>query len=191
MEKLKTDTVYCDMEDHRDHHAALTMTEKGIMNGTTIGDSTYFMPDKAVSRVDFVVMLMHTIGVDDVANVVSTGFDDDSEIPASMKGYISAAYELNYINGSYVDGKLCFLPNESITRAEAAVIVSRMIEAATPVIAPSFADSEDIPAWAQSSVFSLSSLGILDTENGAVRAQETITRADTARMLAAAMKIKE
>ena len=69
-----------------------------------------------------------------------------------MKGYIAAAHELGYINGKEIDGKLCFLPNEDITRAEAAVIVGRMIEAATPVITPALSDSEDIPAWAESSV---------------------------------------
>ena len=83
------------------------------------------------------------------------------------------------------------MPNESITRAEAAVIVGRMIEAATPVITPTFTDSDSIPAWAQSAVSSLSSMGILDTVDGAVRAGEIMNRADTARMLAAMMEIEE
>ena len=178
-----------DMKDSPAHSAAIKLTEKGIMSGTRVGENYYFQPEKAVSRSEFVVMAMQTLGIKSVNELRVTDFSDDADIPASMKGYIAAAYELNYINGSYRDGKLCFLPGESITRAEAAVIVGRMIEAATPVITPTFTDGESVPAWAQSAVYSLTSMGILDTVDGAVRATDIMSRADTARMLAAMMEI--
>ena len=181
---------YDDMKDSPAHSAAIKMTEKGIMSGTRVGENYYFQPEMSVSRAEFVVMAMQTLGIKNVNSLRVTDFADDSDIPASMKGYIAAAYELNYVNGSYADGELCFLPGESITRAEAAVIVGRMIEAATPVITPTFTDSEEIPAWAQSAVYSLSSMGILDTADGAVRAKDIMNRADTARMLAAMMEIE-
>ena len=180
-----------DMKDSPAHSAAIKLTEKGIMSGTRVGESYYFEPEKSVSRGEFVVMAMQTLGIRNVSSLRVTDFSDDADISAAMKGYIATAYELNYVNGSYIDGKLCFLPNESITRAEAAVIVGRMIEAATPVITPTFTDSDSIPAWAQSAVSSLSSMGILDTVDGAVRAGEIMNRADTARMLAAMMEIEE
>ena len=55
IEKRQTNIVYADMDGNPYHHAALTMTEKGIMSGNTIGESTYFMPDKSVSRIDFLI----------------------------------------------------------------------------------------------------------------------------------------
>lgn len=184
VEKLKTDTVYCDMEDHRDHHAALTMTEKGIMNGTTIGDSTYFMPDKAVSRVDFVVMLMHAIGVDEVESVADTGFDDDAQIPASMKGYVREARKMGLVTGSVNEkGEYLFEPSREISRAEAALIVSKLVDCAVPTVKPTFADKSEIPAWASDAIYTLNGLGIMTGENGNISATSSLTRAQTAKML--------
>lgn len=184
-------SVFADMDGSDAHSAAIKLSEAGIMSGTQIGDGYYFSPDKAVSRSEFVVLAMQTLGIREVNNLRTSGFSDDSDIPVAMRGYIAAARELDYISGTYVDGELCFLPNESITRAEAAVIVSRMIEAATPVIAPSFADSEDIPAWAESSLASLSAMGVIETSNQKIEANEVMTRGDTAKMLVAVMRVKE
>ena len=187
--RVAMSSTFDDMKGSDAHSSAIRMTEEGIMSGTQIGDGYYFQPDRAVSRSEFVVLAMQTLGIKEVNSLRTSGFFDDADIPGAMKGYISAAHELGYINGSYVDGKLCFLPNESITRAEAAVIVGRMIDAATPVVTPSFADKEEIPAFAESSVYSLCSLGILDTYGGEVRAMEVMSRSDTAKMLSAMMEL--
>jgi len=184
-------SVFEDMSDSDAHSAAIKLSEAGIMSGTQIGDGYYFQPDKAVSRSEFVVLAMQTLGIREVNALRTSGFADDADIPASMRGYIAAAHELEYINGTLVDGKLCFLPNESITRAEAAVIVSRMIEAATPVISPSFDDENDIPAWAASSLSSLSAMGIIDTNDRKIEANEVMTRGDTAKMLVAVMRVNQ
>jgi hypothetical protein len=188
IEKLKTDIVYSDMYEHPAHHAVLTMTEKGIMSGSTIGTSTYFMPDKSVSRIDFLVMLMHSIGVDNVENVVDTGFDDDCEIPASMKGYVYTARNMGIISGA-VDamGNYYFYPNREITRAEAALIVNNIVNGSAPTIKPTFADKNDIPTWAYDAVYALNDLGILVSNNGEYMPSANITRAQTAQMLYALM----
>ncbi len=182
--------VFEDMGDSDAHSAAIKLSEAGIMSGTQIGDGYYFQPDKAVSRSEFVVLAMRSLGIREVNNLRTSGFSDDSDIPVSMRGYIAAARELEYVSGTYVDGKLCFLPNESITRAEAAVIISRMIEAATPVIAPSFSDAEDVPAFAESSLASLAAMGVIETSNQKIEANEVMTRGDTAKMLVAVMRVK-
>ena len=189
IEKLQTDIVYSDMHEHPAHHAVLTMTEKGIMSGSTIGTTTYFMPDKSVSRIDFLVMLMHSIGADKVENVLDTGFDDDSEIPASMKGYVYAARNMGIISGA-VDamGNYYFYPNREITRAEAALIVNNIVNGSAPTIIPTFADKNDIPTWAYDAVYALNDLGILVSNNGEYLPSANITRAQTAQILYALMK---
>ncbi len=174
--------AFADMEDSSAHAAAISLTEKGIMSGTRLGDGYYFEPDDEVSRAEFVAMAMKALGIRNVT-AANTPFADDDEIDSAMKGYIAAAYELGYVKGSPVEGELCFLPDDKISRAEAAVIVGRMIDAATPTVAPHFSDGEEIPVWAKSSVESLSALGILDAEGGAVRAKAALTRADTAKIL--------
>ena len=180
-----------DMADSDAHAAAINLLERGIMSGTQIGDGYYFQPAKSVSRSEFVVLAMQTLGIREVNTLRVTDFADDRDIPASMKGYVAAAYELGYINGSFRDGKLCFLPNEPITRAEAAVIVGRMLEAATPVIKPQFDDREDIPTWAESSLSALASVGVLETVGGDIRPLELMSRADTAKLLSAMIKVAE
>ena len=75
------------------------------------------------------------------------------------------------------------MPEDKVTRSEAAVIVGRMIDAAVPTVLPVISDGEEIPAWAEASVNSLVYMGILDTEGGAVRATDAVTRADAAKML--------
>lgn len=189
VEKLKTDAIYTDMQDHKDHHAALTMTEKGIMNGTTIGNNTFFMPDKSVSRVDFVVMLMHAIGVDEVEAVADTGFDDDAEIPKSMKGYVYKARDMGLINGAVdADGNYLFEPNRAISRAEAALIVNKVVKGSVPTVKPTFADKNEIPAWAQDAIYSLNDIGILVSINGEFAPSADLTRAQTAQTLYALME---
>ena len=184
IEKLKTDIVFCDMQGHRDHNAAMTMVEKGVMSGVSIGSNTYFMPDKAVSRVDFIAMLMNAIGYGDVENVASTGFDDDDEIPATMKGYVKKAKEMGLITGSVnAEGEYLFEANREISRAEAALIVSKLVSSEVPTIKPIYPDRNDIPTWAEDAIYVLVDLGILTSIDGSIAPSESLTRAQVANML--------
>ena len=184
VEKLKTEIVYSDMQNHPTLHAVLTLTEKGVMSGTAIGEKTYFMPDKSVRRLDFLVMLMHSIGVTDIPVVASTGFDDDSEIPQGMKGYVYKARSMGIITGAVdSEGNYLFCPSRDITRAEAALMVNKVLGDSVPVIKPTFSDKDDIPVWAEDAIYTLSSMGILSSINGEIAASSNITREQTAKML--------
>ena len=184
VKKLETDIVYCDMQNHKDQHAVLTMTEMGVMSGTKIGNDTYFMPDKAVSRVDFVAMLLNAIGQNNVETVLDTGFDDDAQIPQSMKGYVKKAREMGLIDGSVnTSGEYLFEPNREIMRAEAALIVSKLVKGSVPTVKPTFSDKNEIPAWAHDAIYTLNNLGILESENGEIAPTSSLTRTQTARML--------
>ena len=184
VEKINTDVVYCDMQEHKYHHAAISMTEMNVMNGATIGESTYFMPDKSVSRIDFVVMLMNTIGEKSTLGVYDTGFDDDVEIPQSMKGYVHRAREIGIPVGLVNEnGEYLMRPSEYISRSEAALMVSALLENEIPTVKPTFADKDEIPAWASDAVYSLNSKGILESENGRISPNAPLTRSQLAQML--------
>ena len=183
-----TAVTYADMEDSEAYNAALTLTEAGIMSGKQVGNQFYFYPEESVSRVEFLVMAMHAAGIGEVPDCDTTVFCDDTDIPASMKGYVAAAYEMNYISGSLVDGKLCFLPNDTITRAQAAVILSNIVGLCEVPVTPTFADGSDIPVWAAEAIYSLNTAGILTSQQGYITPTATVTRAQTAQMLAAAME---
>ena len=181
--KPTSNLVYHDILGKACYNAALTMAEEGIMSGTQVGTSTYFYPDREVSRAEFCMMAMNAIGITEPAPAASTVFADDAAIPDGAKNYIATAYELGYVKGLYRDDTLCFEPNRAITRAEAAVMIGNMIGVSTPTVAPTFADADAIPAWASASLSSLTSMGILDTDSGNVAPMSAVTRADAAEML--------
>ncbi len=174
---------YDDMENSPHYNAALTMAEKGIMSGTQVGTDTYFYPNGTVSRGEFVVMVLHAVGMEEVGEVSSTGFADDAEIPDYMKDYISVACSLGYIKGVQTESGMCFQANRAITRAEAAVMLGNILDLDTPTVLPTFADSADIPAWAAPSIYSLNSVGVFSATDGNISPLDAITRADAASVL--------
>lgn len=175
---------YDDMKNSSAYNAALSMTEAGIMSGTQVGANTYFYPEGSVSRGEFVVMAMNVLGIDGVTEYADTVFADDATIPEYMRDYIGTAYELGYVKGVQTEKGLCFEANRSITRAEAAVMLSNMLDTSTPTVLPTFKDADDIPTWAATAVYSLNSMGIIGASGGSISAADTLTRADAAQILA-------
>lgn len=186
--RLGSTVTFSDMPEHPSYRAALALNDAGIMSGTQVGEGCYFYPDRGVNRVEFLVMAMNAVGICDVPDCDQTVFADDGEIPNSMKGYVAAAYELGYINGSLENGKLSFHPNEEITRAQAAVILSNLVGLCEVSVIPTFSDGSDIPVWARESIYSLNAAGILVESDGCISPTARVTRADTADMLFGAMQ---
>ncbi len=183
-----TSVTYADMEDSSALGAALTLTASGVMSGTQVGKEYYFYPEKEVTRAEFLVMAMHAVGITEVPPCDATVFADDADIPDAMRDYVAAAYEMKYISGSLENGKLCFLPDETITRAQAAVILSNIVGLCEVPVTPTFADTSEIPVWAREAIFSLNAAGIMDGNAGYISPTSPITRAQTATLLAAAMQ---
>ncbi len=188
VESAGTSVRYVDMADSKAQRAAIALTEAGVMSGTQVGEQYYFYPDKTVSRAEFLVMAMHAAGITQVPEDVTTVFADDADIPETMRGYVAAAYELRYISGNLENGKLCFLPNEPITRAQAAVILSNIVGLCDVAVIPTFADRSEIPVWASEAIYSLHAAGIMNSDAGYISPVANITRAQSAQMLAAVME---
>ena len=184
-----TSVSYADLGALPCHSAALSMSEAGIMSGTQVGSSTYFYPNAVVTRGEFVVMAMKTLGITDVAPVTESVFSDDASFSERERDFVSAAYELGYLHGEFAaDGSLMFYPERAITRAEAAVILGNMIDAAAPTVTPVFGDSSEIPAWAAPSVYSLSAMGILPASQGNISPRAPLTRGDAAMIFSALIR---
>ncbi len=176
--------MYTDMKDSASHAPAISMTERGIMSASVIGDNRYFYPEKTVSRLDFLVAAMKSIGYDEVEDCSATVFDDDSEIADGLRGYVRLARQKGYVCGRIdEEGRLVFSPDDTITRAEAAVILSRILGRPSSGVRQVFADADDVPAWAREAVNVLASFGIMDSNNGYVDADGALTRGQTAYML--------
>lgn len=173
------DTVYVDMEDRSEYNAAVAMTAMGIMGGKILGDDIYFSPDEELSRAEFVALAMKVTGIRADSSLSASYFDDDSDIPTSLKPYIATAQRIGLVNGDFTDGKLLFAPNESITKYEAAKILATLIGADGEGEESVFATDEDIPLWARSGVSAMCMLGVFDAEE-AEKSSETVTRASAA-----------
>lgn len=191
IKRSESSARFVDLTDSPYHNAALCLNEKGIMSGTQVGTSLYFYPDREVSRAEFIAMTMSAAGINNVNKIEKTVFADDADIPENMKSYIGAAYDLGYIKGTLVDGKLCFEPMKTITRAEAAVMLANFMKNIDmPTYKPVFDDADSIPSWAQSSLSGLCAIGVISkTENG-IEPNAKVTRADAAVMLANFMSLK-
>lgn len=184
VERRETDVYFADMQGNRAHHAALTMMENGIMDGETVGGSTYFMPDKSVSRVDFIFAVMNSLGMCEVEHVFDTGFDDDSQIPEQMKGFVKKARDMGIMDGNVTEsGEYLFEPNREITRAEAAVILNNIVKGSAPIVKPTFTDRDEIPAFASDAIYTLNHLGMLPDERGEISPNKSLTRGALAEML--------
>lgn len=174
------DTVYADMTEREEYNAAVAMTAMNVMGGTILGDDVYFMPDIKVTRAEFIAMAMKSRGIKPDTTLTSTFFDDDADIPKALSGYVATAQRIGVAEGDFKDGRLVFAPNEPITHYEVAKIISKLIGAESDGEESVYLDDESIPIWARSSVAAMCTLGVFD---GSENMTDTITRADTAKIL--------
>ena len=176
---------YSDLGGHWAHTAAIEMTENNIMSGSIKSGMRFFEPDKKISFSEFVTAAMKTVGyeLDDVRGA-ETVFWDDCDIDEKDAAYISEAYKCGFIQGTEDgSGKLMCYPNREITRGEAAVILSRMIDT-EPVLRAVFADETSVSDETQEAVYTMNSLGIMvGTGESNISAQSSLTRAEAAVML--------
>ena len=187
-----TSITYADMEASKSYNAAITVTEKGIMSGELVGASYYFYPNETVSRVEFLVMAMNAAGIREVPDCIATSFADDGDIPQTMKGYVAVAHSMGIISGSVNEnGETCFLPNEPLTRAHAAVILKNLLEPEEKPTLSVFEDHSSIPVWAADAIYTLNAAGILTSWDGCIDPASAVSRAQTAEMLAAVMSYLE
>lgn len=191
IEKANTKVTYADMDGVPAYRAALRLAEQGVLIGECMGGTYYFQPDLPVSRDQFVALAMHTVGLDALEGVTRTGFADDETIPTWAKGYVSAALKSGVVQGSESSEGVVFQPDATITRAEASVLLNRMLQItdATPTL---FSDLASAPAWAVQAAVNLETVGVLRTNaDGALALNEGLTRADAAEMLCGALEVLE
>lgn len=99
--------------------AVTTLASIGVINGYTDGS---FRPNRAVTRAEFVTMLVNLTGV----TGASASFTDVSSHWA--RNAIYAAASQGWVNGyAQSDGTYAFRPGNNITRAEAVVVMNRIL----------------------------------------------------------------
>ena len=185
IEKQKTSTTYSDLTGDPSGYAATVLAEEGIFVCQQLGGSYVFEPDREVTRGEFLAMCMELGGEELLTAVAATGFADDAAIPVWQKRYVATALMDGVISGTESDGSTVFNAEDSITVQEAAVMLNNVL-GATDV--PTAAFDSAVPAWASQATANLTACGVLTMS---ARYTDTLTRADAAEMLCAAMAVQD
>lgn len=145
----KTPIAFTDISGHWAEANIRKAVDLGFIAG--YGDGT-FRPNQAVTRAEFVTMLVQALGIEISEDGASTGFAD--VIPSWAASFVKAAVQQGLVSG-YDDG--AFRPDRLISREETASIVSRTLKLLTNDSAVlGYNDAEDIAVWARPYVAAVS-----------------------------------
>jgi hypothetical protein len=188
--KQSTKIAYSDMTGNGSYYTALVLAEKGILTGEKLGGEYFFRPDAPVTRGEFLAMCMAMNETKTLQGITRTGFSDDDSIPLWVKPYVTTALMSGIISGfRNTDGQLVFAPDLPISVTEAAVLLNNILNI-TDVQPVASLTGEVCPAWAYQAEVNLTACRILMPDE-TLSISRTVTRADAADMLVAAMTIAE
>ena len=159
--------------------AAEWMRNTGLFVGEKIGGQECFHPEKAVSRGEFLAMVIKTLDIP-LEEVSYDTLPEDT--PVWLKPYLAAAMRSGLTAGWPETESGSFLADQPITGAEAAVMLQNVLDLtisqqtleAEQVSAD---DTGDIPAWAAVSITAMADNGI------ALNAAAPLTRGEVAQIL--------
>ena len=188
IDKPDTRVTYSDLEGHPAQKAAIRLAEEGIYVGRCVDGRYFFDPEQSVSRARFLSMAMAASGLEELEGVTLTGFSDDEAIPTWAKGSVSAALKAGVIWGSRDEsGAPVFGADQSITRAEAAVMLDNLLDI-TDVPVEVFSSGEQ--HWASQATANLSASGVIRSgDTGMGTLSQPLTLAEAAEMLDGALDV--
>lgn len=154
--------TYADMTDDPNACDAMWMKEAGLYSGSTIGGHLCFGPEEPVSRGEFLVMTMKLVGAEADTAQLHSGFADEDSSPLWMQPYIVSALQNGMVSGIQTDDGVEFRPTDSLTRAEAAVMLQNILQLPEHTARTVSATDEKsaVPVWAADAVCALSTAGI-------------------------------
>ena len=188
--QLLPESPFADTAGHWAENLLGYMYSAKIINGDPTSGQLLFNPQKQMTRSEFAVMICNYLGFDlNQYDTVALPYSDLNDIPFWALGSFKALYAEGIVKGRYVsETETCADPLATISRAEAATIVARILPTGilkTKVTAP---DAAEIPAWAADGITTLISLGAMKGyEDGSLKPQNTLTKAEAAKILYSVM----
>ncbi|WP_218185016.1 cadherin-like beta sandwich domain-containing protein [Paenibacillus sp. 1_12] len=190
--------LFSDMEGHWAKAAVNDLASRLVLNGVA---PMHFVPDQAITRAEFSTILVRALGIslELTDNGKGTNFFDVKS-GDWYAGAVSKAQEYGFIQG-YEDGT--FRPDRTITREEAMVMISRVMNIVglgdelsrteAEAVLAKFIDSETLSDWAKQAVGILVESRLVNGTDTGLKPTSPITRAETAvivqRLLQEAMLI--
>jgi len=105
----------------------------GVFTGETVNGQFCFSPEEAVSRGQFLAMLMQVLDLPVDRGTEQTGFVDES--PQWLRPYLAAALRSGIIRGYPADGGVEFRAEQAVSAGEAAAMIRRAMDFALPAAA--------------------------------------------------------
>ena len=158
-----TDTIGLDCR-----FAAEWMKNTGLFVGESINGQTCFQPEKAVTRGEFLAMLVQALELPVEENATNTGFSDD--VPSWLKPYLAAAQRAGLME-DWQDGDV-FAPEKPMDGAQAAVLLQNALALPTATVST----GDELPSGMQVAIATMA-------ENGIFLSEEVLTRGQAAMAL--------
>ena len=175
--------TFDDINGHKDKKAIEALATRGIINGKT---ESCFEPDSTMTRAEFATIIARGLGLPEKKKAI---FGDVTPMDW-FYSYVGTAYNYGIIKGISENE---FNPNGTITREEAAVMVSRAAKLCgmdTEIqngeirdILAGFSDYVKASEWSQASLAFCFKEGILSDEAMDIKPKEAVTRAEISGML--------
>lgn len=157
------------------------LAQRKIINGKS---ENIFAPNDYLTRAEAVKLLVTAFNIEIPAEL-SLPFDDVNNSDWFYP-YLCAAYKSGLIQGITQN---TFAPQQTITRQDIAVLISRIIKSDEEGADLTFSDSGEISDYAKNSVSLLCSLGIINgTDQNRFAPHENTTRAQAAKIWYNAIK---
>ena len=121
--KPTTATTYADTLGLDCRFEAEWLRNTGLFEGESIGGQSCFQPDKAVTKGEFITMLVQSLGIRVDENATYTGFADD--VPSWLKPYLAAAMRSGLTAGWQGSS---FGAEQPITGEEAALLIQNALD---------------------------------------------------------------
>lgn len=183
--------TFSDISDHNSKDAVETLASRNIINGKT---EDKFEPDSTMTRAEFATIITKALGLP----IKSTAVFADVKEADWYFTYVNTAYSYGIIKGV---SESEFNPNGTITREEAAVMVTRAAKLCgvnTDIqsfearnILSQFLDYIKASDWSQTSLAFCYREGVLSDDVLDIKPKEFVTRAEIADMLYNVLRIAE
>ena len=169
--EINIHAVFHDLSDYSWAEKSIKfLKEKGYINGV---DKNVFNPSGEITREAFIKILV--LSLDKYNKDAKTDFSD-VESGAWYESYVASAVDAGIVKGVSDD---IFGVGKSLTRQDAAVILSRAVQDDELAVSGGFADNDNISDYAKSAVLKMNSLKIISGyEDNTFRPNNILTRAE-------------
>lgn len=186
---LQRNASFADLQNHWSQGDVLLLANKWLLQGKT---ASSFAPGDTVTRAELAVLLARALQLPEQAGTSIFEDVDDKDWYAAE---VQSATKAGIIQGAGDGG---FHPDRAVTRQEMALMISKSMTylgkeetqgSIEQMSLEGFSDQEEIASWAHDAMIKIVQAGIMQgDQHGALRPDETCTRAEMAVMIVRMLK---